>query len=552
MSNSENILEILRKAKSASSVSPDLAIEMSKEAYQMSKDGGLRREEGLSLLGAAYGYRAKSDVGNLLDMSLAARQIFEEIDDHEGVMRSLILAGVAYFYTSLYEEAMRNFLKALEYSRSVKDAFLESSILNNIAEVYRETLSYSKAIEYYNKAEEISKDNGLDLNRAVILGNIGEIYLKESKLEEALDFFKSSKDILSGMNDPISLAEIENRIGQVYQAMGGRVEAEEQYKKSLAMLEKLENKYYSIDIFANLGSLYAEVNLDEAMNFFAVAINYAEEIDAKKKISSVYKQIASINEDYGNYRVALDYFKLYCSYSEKQHNLALGNRLEILNVELKHTTDFEQLNQLKNRFEHELKLQKLEIERMNEMNRSLEKKISEDELTGILNRRAINKKLHELVEKARYDNFSLTVYMLDIDNFKMYNDHWGHSDGDKCLISIAKCISSIAWSRNDIFGRYGGEEFVYIAKTKDYDTAYNLGEEIRKEVEKLGLYYGSGLDMISTTVSIGGVIGSGAALSNVSRLLQMADDQLYNSKRSGKNRVRLVSLDEKMEALEIK
>jgi len=543
MSNRESILEILSKAKAASSVSPDRAIEMSNEAYQMSRDGEFKREEGFSLLGAAYGYRVKSDVGNLLDMSLAARQIFEELDDHEGLMRALNLAGVAYFYSSLYEEAMRNFLKALDYSKVVNDPFLESSVLNNIAEVYRETLSYNKAIEFYKRAEGLSRENGLDINRAVILGNIGEIYLKESKPEEALKYFESGKMILKEMNDPISLAEIESRIGQVYQAMGGRVEAEEQYKKSLTMLETLENKYYSIDILTNLASLYAETDLDEAMELLAIAISYAEEIDAKKKISSVYRQIASINEDYGNYSVALDYFKLYCSYSEKQSNLALGNRLEILNIELKHTTDFEQLNQLKDRFEHEIKLQKLEIERMNEMNRSLEKKISEDELTGILNRRAINKKLHEIAEAARDEKFFLTVYMLDIDNFKMYNDHWGHSDGDKCLISITKAISSIAWSRNDIFGRYGGEEFVYIARTKDYDTALGLGEEIREEVEKLGLYYGNGSDKTPTTISIGGVVGSGEELSSVPRLLQMADDQLYISKRSGKNRVRLISLD---------
>lgn len=144
MSDSNKIYELIKEAKSASSISPDLAVEKSMEALTLSRIAGLRREEGFALLGAAYGYRVKSDVGNLLDMSLAARQIFEEIDDDEGLMRSLNLAGVAYFYSSLYEEAMRNFLKALEYSKTADDAFLESSILNNIAEVYRETLSYTK------------------------------------------------------------------------------------------------------------------------------------------------------------------------------------------------------------------------------------------------------------------------------------------------------------------------------------------------------------------------------------------------------------------------
>ena len=549
MSDSNKIYELIKEAKAASSISPDLAVEKSMEALTLSRIAGLRREEGFALLGAAYGYRVKSDVGNLLDMSLAARQIFEEIDDDEGLMRSLNLAGVAYFYSSLYEEAMRNFLKALEYSKTADDAFLESSILNNIAEVYRETLSYTKAIEYYQKAENLCREHKLDLNRAVILGNIGDIYMKENRLDEALRYFESSREILTGQQDPISLAEIESRIGQAYQLMGGRGEAEEQYNRALSKLERIENKYYAIDIYANLGYLHAETNLDKAMALFASALNHAEEIDAKKKVSSIYKQIAMINEDYGNYREALEYFKLYCSYSEKHHNLALGDRLEILNVELKHTKDFVQLSHLKNRFEQELKLQKLEIEKINEVNRSLEKKASEDELTGILNRRAINKKLHEATELAEEERSSVTVFMLDIDNFKKYNDYWGHSEGDKCIVSIANCISAIAWPRKDTFGRYGGEEFVYISRSIDIENAKTLGERIRREVESLGLYYVEDSKSIPTTISIGGVVASGYALSKVSRLLQEADSQLYTSKRGGKNRLSMISLNDHTEAL---
>ena len=549
MSDSNKIYELIKEAKSASSISPDLAVEKSMEALTLSRIAGLRREEGFALLGAAYGYRVKSDVGNLLDMSLAARQIFEEIDDDEGLMRSLNLAGVAYFYSSLYEEAMRNFLKALEYSKTADDAFLESSILNNIAEVYRETLSYTKAIEFYHKAEDLCREHKLDLNRAVILGNIGDIHMKENRLDEALRYFESSREILTGQQDPISLAEIESRIGQAYQLMGGRGEAEEQYNRALSKLERIENKYYAIDIYANLGYLHAETNLDKAMALFASALNHAEEIDAKKKVSSIYKQIAMINEDYGNYREALEYFKLYCSYSEKQHNLALGDRLEILNVELKHTKDFVQLSHLKNRFEQELKLQKLEIEKINEVNRSLEKKASEDELTGILNRRAINRKLHEATELAEEERSSVTVFMLDIDNFKKYNDYWGHSEGDKCIVSIANCISAIAWPRKDTFGRYGGEEFVYISRSIDIEDAKTLGERIRREVESLGLYYVEDSKSIPTTISIGGVVASGYALSKVSRLLQEADSQLYTSKRGGKNRLSMISLNDHTEAL---
>jgi diguanylate cyclase (GGDEF)-like protein len=537
------ISEIILKAKSISAHSPDAAIELCETALVMSRSEGLRYLEAKALLGRAFAYRVKSDVSNLLDSSLTALEIFEQLDDKDGSMRSMNLAGVAYFYSSFYEEAMRLFLNSLELSRNLKDRFLESSILNNIAEVYRETLSYTKALEYYKEAADICDAEDFDLNKAVILGNIGDIHLRETRYQQALEYFYSSRAILEAEKDIISLAEINSRIGRVAQYLGDRIGAEKQYKSALNMLEGIENRYYAIDILVHMGSLYSELRLDEGMAYYRLALGYAEKIDAKKKLIEIYKQIASQYEAIGRFKEALEYYKLYSNYNEQLSTVAMGNRLEILNVELKHTRDFNQLNLLKSRFEKELKIQKQEIQRIIEANRLLEKKASEDELTGIPNRRSINKKLHELVGIAQEDNKNVAVYMIDIDNFKKYNDCWGHSEGDNCLRLISNSISEISWERGDSFGRYGGEEFVYIARPLNIDESFELGERIRKKVEDLGLNFIEDGSTHHVTISIGGVIGRGESLLETSRLMEKADDQMYLSKANGKNKLNVEPLN---------
>lgn len=76
----------------------------------------------------------------------------------------------------------------------------------------------------------------------------------------------------------------------------------------------------------------------------------------------------------------------------------------------------------------------------------------------------------------------IVLFMIDIDNFKKYNDYWGHSQGDICLRKISDSIKKIQNNRGDIFGRYGGEEFIYISTFLSYGDALELGNLIRTEV----------------------------------------------------------------------
>ena len=301
----------------------------------------------------------------------------------------------------------------------------------------------------------------------------------------------------------------------------------EYYNKALDRITKLNNKFYAIDIICNLASLFSDNNLAKSMDLYGRAVDMAKEINSNSKISYIYRQMAELQETYGNYQKSLEFFKLYSDSNNKHIEILRSNRLEILNIELKYTKDFDQLMMLKNRFQEELNLQKIKINMMNEENQLLEKKAYEDELTGVLNRRSIKKKYYDIVNKGIDNSKLLALYMIDIDSFKKYNDYWGHAEGDKCLIGVSKCIDKISRSRGDLFGRYGGEEFVYISEMQSIEETLDLGEEIRKNVEKLNYYYENNSLKVITTVSIGVALCSGDKCYDIVNMLEEADRQLY-------------------------
>lgn len=154
-----------------------------------------------------------------------------------------------------------------------------------------------------------------------------------------------------------------------------------------------------------------------------------------------------------------------------------------------------------------------------------------DGLTGLYNRRYFNEKLEELVDRAKEEGSSLSLIMIDVDNFKKYNDTYGHPAGDQLLKMVSKVIGDTV-REGDIVTRYGGEEFAVILKNSGRETALQIAERIRVSVDNIPL----GDLKSSITISLGvGTLPEHALDRN--SLLEFADQSLYHSKQSGKNRV---------------
>lgn len=535
---SKEMYNILNEAKAISATYPDKSYTMSKEVYNIAKQNNLKLEEGYALIGMAHACRAKSEINKMLHYAYTALEIFEALQEPLGQIKSLNLVGIAYFYNSIYEEALKYFLQALDLLEHLKDYFLSSCILNNIGEIFRESKNYERALEYYHRALKISTDINAKINIASLLNNIGEIYFIENKYEEALGYFTESYDILKEENEMVILGDVENKLGKVHYIKENYSKAEEYFFSALRRLKNIDNEFYSIDVMVNIAKLKWKKDFNETFSYLKKAIQFAEKTNARKKLSLVCKTVSEYYEEIGDFRRALEYFKKYHNVDEEIMTFTVANKFEIFKIQLEHLKEnnkFEKTEMINKQLEMEILNQKSQLEKIQKLNQILEKKLFEDELTGIPNRRHINYHLNITLEEALVHNKSIALFIIDIDNFKKYNDYWGHVKGDECLIKIANCLKDVQAMRKDIFGRYGGEEFIYYAEGLEYDQALQLGNLIRNEVQKLSIKYTSDNMSNVVTISVGGVFGKLSSFKKISNLIQIADEELYKAKNMGKN-----------------
>ncbi|MDQ6737402.1 MAG: diguanylate cyclase [Gemmatimonadota bacterium] len=158
-----------------------------------------------------------------------------------------------------------------------------------------------------------------------------------------------------------------------------------------------------------------------------------------------------------------------------------------------------------------------------------------DGLTGLINRREFDRIFEEETGRAFRGRVSLTIIMLDVDHFKLFNDRYGHVAGDDCLRRIAVALSSSVKRPGDVVARYGGEEFVAVLPGVDARGAERVAGLFCQSVRDLGIVHASSTKGI-VTISAGiAVLRPGRDEISASSLLQSADQALYVAKENGRD-----------------
>ena len=177
-------------------------------------------------------------------------------------------------------------------------------------------------------------------------------------------------------------------------------------------------------------------------------------------------------------------------------------------------------------------------EELKQKNKYLQRLSVIDPLTGIPNRRRFEEKLNDEWERCQREEQPLGVVILDIDNFKQYNDSYGHPDGDKCLQKVAGVLRNQIKRSIDIVARYGGEEFAAILPDTDLAGSQKVAENIRRAVENSQIEHKASPVKQVVTVSLG-VASAGPGDENDEwELVEKADKALYRAKQAGKNQVK--------------
>jgi diguanylate cyclase (GGDEF)-like protein len=209
--------------------------------------------------------------------------------------------------------------------------------------------------------------------------------------------------------------------------------------------------------------------------------------------------------------VSTGLFSMYHVYSlehEDRHNYLMSKRQRVLSYEL------------------------------NLANQRLERLSRSDALTQVSNRRHFDEFLVQLWERARMDGGEVSVLMLDVDHFKLYNDKYGHPEGDACLVAVASALRRSMRRPGDLVARYGGEEFIAVMSKTSIDQATEAANRVCKSVAGLNMPHEGSPLYGKVTVSIGvATLRPKERDANPAQLISLADQALYQAKNRGRNRV---------------
>ncbi len=158
-----------------------------------------------------------------------------------------------------------------------------------------------------------------------------------------------------------------------------------------------------------------------------------------------------------------------------------------------------------------------------------------DPLTGINNRRYFDSQLSIQWNIALRNRSPLSLFMMDIDYFKQFNDTYGHPAGDECLKAIAKTLSNCLRRVSDFVARYGGEEFVILISNINEKQAQTFAQQLRSAVQKLAIVHGKSTVAGYVSVSIGHCTLIPELGMKIRTFVQRADEALYQAKAAGRN-----------------
>jgi diguanylate cyclase (GGDEF)-like protein/PAS domain S-box-containing protein len=178
--------------------------------------------------------------------------------------------------------------------------------------------------------------------------------------------------------------------------------------------------------------------------------------------------------------------------------------------------------------------QKKQEDQLASENRRLSEDASQDELTGIANRRLFNKTLLREVRRQARNTTAMAMLMVDVDRFKQYNDQYGHLPGDRCLKQVASTLKQTLLRDSDLVARFGGEEFVILLPMTDREGAEHVARAVLEAIRALAIPHAHSSKGI-LTVSIGVACWPTGKPTDPMRLLEQADTALYRAKIAGRD-----------------
>lgn len=435
---------------------------------------------------------------------LKLRNYCQDISDSEGLER----ATLKYF-----DHAQKNELETME--RKKESLFIVDNLLADNEDLSK--LCFENSELKLIVTETIRTKNELQhtCRQMKLINELGKKMTSSLKLDEVVELiYKNLSDNLPIDSFAMMMAEPKfNRLRSVACYLYGEVVPE--------ITIDLDNKDSLFVKSYNTNRMLVN-DLGEGVYLFSDGIKQATDIDMK---SAVFIPLEVDHKPLG-----------VCSIQYRNKNAYTDEHIEFLEALLPYLSI--SLNNAIRSWDMEREIQSFLISQkeLEKVNRRLEKLSHLDGLTQISSRRDFEVKFILMLKKAKREKKEIAVFMLDIDDFKSYNDTYGHLEGDEVLKKIAKIVRKDIEAVGGLSARFGGEEFISAVSGISEKSCSDLAHKICKDVSALNII-NEKAPLGKVTVSIGVTVAKHFSILQKSLIMRQADISLYKAKNSGKNKV---------------
>lgn len=488
-----------------------------------------------------------------------------KIKDKKEIGEVCYYIGKYYFRKLNYEKGLFYLDKALNYAKEVSDKATLCGCYNHLSGYYILKMNEIVAIDclykqmeylpYLKEEEQYPQLFVINANIASLFEFVGSNNMALKYYQEALKYLKKFKqsnkyyEIILYINMTSLYIKTKKYTKAVKYAtrMVHYVKKDKSYImgfqcRAILLYARLKKESYLV-LKEEIDTLYQQMMAKEELNWYDIQglyyiCNIFEERGEQKRYRQVIERIIPYAENMLGAESKKEFMLLLAKMfkesgeEEKFRDVCVElyqNQL-LLDKENKEAKakSLEEYVAVKNK-----EFNQIELARQHE---ELKKKSNYDELTNIPNRYFLNEYCQKIFPEAIKNQTPISVEVIDVDFFKQLNDNYGHLEGDKCLIAIAKEISKIV-TEGDLCARYGGDEFIIVRQNKTRELLEKDAYLLRQRIMELGIIHEYSAAAKVATISQGIVNLIPKEGQGIKDFIKIADEALYEAKKISKNTV---------------
>lgn len=532
-------------------IDPAEAMRCCRRAYSLAKEANYPRGKAHGAKNIATCLFWTSNYRDALDMAHESLRHFKAMKDGGDVVQVYNLIGNVFLRTSCYVKALEYYRQALAQAQENRDQVIQASVMQNMGCVYYALRDNKNAMRYYTAAYRKLRQLGMLKYQGIALMNIGLVHLRYGQARRSLSCIRRALRINERVKDRHGQCGCWLNLGDSYGKLGQSARAMASWRSGLALAVELGDRLTEVQCRINIVQEQIDRDPRDARigPELEGTLKLARQVRSREHLADLYRTYAHWHQKRRDYRSALLFFERYHREGKRILNLTVAERAR----GMQHALDTER----KLHRAEIYKLRNIELAKLYRetrlLNRSLRKadgaktrlleKVSyqaselerlslQDSLTGLYNMRYLQRQMKIEFDRSTRFRLPLSIAMMDIDWFKGVNDNFSHQTGDQVLRSVAGIIKKNC-RVIDLVARYGGDEFVLAFPQTNGPRAKTVCERIRQAVQKREWRIDK--RRVRITVSIG--IAELKGQTRYEALLRKADDNMYQAKRLGRNRI---------------